>query len=80
MSVDGCDVLAFVTLDTKQVGYVPIAELTSKLHGGMVQAVDFYPGAQPTHDSRGRRYVNDGKRRSVGRHLEDYAAFPLPAG
>lgn len=81
VSVDGCDVVAFVALDTKTVGYVPIVELTSKAHGGMVQAVDFYPGAQPERDSRGRLYVNTGTRRALwGRHLEDYAAFPLPAG
>ena len=45
-----------------------------------MQAVDFYPGAQPTHDSRGRRYVNDGKRRSVGRHLEETLPSPCPPG
>lgn len=81
VSVEGCDVVAFVTLDTLSIGYVPIAELTSKAHGGMVQAVDFYPGAMPEHDSRGRLYVNTGKRRALwGRHLDDYASFPFALG
>lgn len=81
VSVEGCDVVAFVALDTRSIGYVPIAELTSKAHGGMVQAVDFYPGSAPSRDSRGRRHVNNGVRRALrGRHLEDYAAFPFAAG
>lgn len=81
VSVEGCDVVAFVALDTKQVGYVPIAQMTSKAHGGMVQAVDFYPGAMPELDTRGRVYVNTGKRRALwGRHLDDYHAFPFAAG
>lgn len=81
VSVEGCDVVAFVALDRKVIGYVPIAELTSKAHGGMVQAVDFYSGSMPARDSRGRIYTNTGSRRALrGRHLDDYAAFPLPAG
>ncbi len=81
VSVEGCDVVAFVALDTKAIGYVPIVELTSKAHGGMVQAVDFYPGEMPKRDSLGRAYVNTGSRRALrGRHLDDYAAFPLPSG
>jgi hypothetical protein len=80
VSIEGCDVVAFVALDAKSIGYVPIAEMTSKAHGGMVQAVDFYPGAMPERDSRGRAYVNTGSRRALrGRHLDDYAAFPHPA-
>jgi hypothetical protein len=81
VSADGCDVVAFVTLDTKLVGYVPIAQLTSKAHGGMVQAVDFYAGAQPEHDTRGRVYVNTGARRALwGKHLADYEPFPFGVG
>lgn len=80
VSVDGCDVVAFVALDIKTVGYVPIVQLTSKQHGGMVQAVDFYAGVAPDRDSRGRLYVNNGTRRALtGRHLNDYAAFPFNA-
>jgi len=80
VSVEGCDVVAFVALDTKTVGYVVIAQLTSKAHGGMVQAVDFYAGNQPKTDTRGRRYVNTGSRRALwGRHLSDYECFPVPA-
>lgn len=78
VSVEGCDVVAFVTLDTKAVGYVPISQLTSKAHGGMVQAVDFYPGAMVDRDTLGRVYVNTGKRRALwGRHLNDYRDFPF---
>lgn len=81
VSVEGCDVVAFVTLDTKQVGYVPIQQLTSKAHGGMVQAVDFYAGAQPERDTRGRVYVNTGARRALwGKHLADYEPFSFGVG
>lgn len=81
VSAEGCDVVAFVALDVKEIGYVLIAEMTSKAHGGMIQAVDFYPGAMPETDSKGRAYVNNGERRALrGRHLGDYRTFPQPAG
>src|SRR3990170_4488533 len=78
VSAEGCDVVAFVALDTKSIGYAPIAQLTSKVHGGMVQAVDFYAGSQPERDTRGRRYTNTGTRRALwGKHLDDYRDFPF---
>lgn len=65
------DVVAFVALDVKMIGYMPIGALISGATGGMVQAVDLYVG---THT--GRSYAGGSVRAMWGRRLDDYAAFP----
>jgi hypothetical protein len=66
--------VAFVALDARQIAYVPVSELTSKQHGGLVTAVDFYI----RKDEQPGRTYSSGKRRAWwGKFLDDYAKFPI---
>jgi hypothetical protein len=73
ISTKDVDIMAFVALDTRTIGYVKIGEITSKSHGGIVQAIDFY---LHEHEPAGR-ITSRGNRRAIwGRFLDDYKEFP----
>jgi hypothetical protein len=71
ISGDDVDIVAFVALDIKMIGYFPMAALRSAKHGGMVMGIDLYAGEQS-----GRTYASGSVRALWGRRLDDYATFP----
>jgi hypothetical protein len=68
------DVVAFVAVDARKVGYLKTVDVTSPRHGGMVTCADFYLSGQ---NLIGRAYPTGHVRNRWGRKLDDYATYPL---
>lgn len=70
------DVFAFVALDSKQIAWLPVSDLTHK-SGDLNLMIEFKTRRIEYKRARGKSGVDPAK---AGRWIEDYAKFPIPTG